>query len=190
MGPRPWCQWWWTPLSMPLTQYLFSYYLTRACGLWDNLALGKRYFEWWNAWPYRNQPVTFHLRVASCVVESCDKNSCVCFICGTKHFAWLLSFGLICSFVLRVSDCQFTEVWWRLYTLVLLFGDNTITTALIKSRHFTTERLTHWGRDKMVAIFQTFSNAFSWMKIYEFRLSFHLRLFPRVQLTIFQHWFR
>ena len=51
--------------------------------------------------------------------------------------------------------------------------------------------LTHWGRDKMVAIFQTtFSNTFSWMKMHEFRLSFHWRLFPRVQLTISQHWFR
>ena len=51
--------------------------------------------------------------------------------------------------------------------------------------------LTHWGRDKMAAIFRTtFSNAFSWMKIYEFRLRFHWNLFLRVQLTIFQHWFR
>ena len=51
--------------------------------------------------------------------------------------------------------------------------------------------LTHWGRDKMDAISQTtFSNAFSWMKIYEFRLSCHWSLFVRVQLTIFQHWFR
>ena len=34
--------------------------------------------------------------------------------------------------------------------------------------------LTHWGRDKMAAVFQTvFSNRFSWMKIYEFRLKFH-----------------
>ena len=33
--------------------------------------------------------------------------------------------------------------------------------------------LTHWGRDKMAAIFQmTFSNAFSRMKIYEFWLRF------------------
>ena len=46
--------------------------------------------------------------------------------------------------------------------------------------------LTHWGRDKMAAIFQTtFSNAFSWMKMFEFRLRFHWSLFPRVQLTIF-----
>ena len=51
--------------------------------------------------------------------------------------------------------------------------------------------LTHWGRDKMAAIFQTtFSNAFSWMKMYKFRVRFHWNLFPRVQLTISQHWFR
>ena len=47
--------------------------------------------------------------------------------------------------------------------------------------------LTHWGRDKMVAIFQT---TFSWMKMHEFWLRLHWNLFLRVQLTIFQHWFR
>ena len=51
--------------------------------------------------------------------------------------------------------------------------------------------LTHWGRDKMAAIVQTtFSNGFSWMKMYEFRLTFLWSLFPRVQLTIFQQWLR
>ena len=35
-------------------------------------------------------------------------------------------------------------------------------------------RLTHWGRDKMAAVLQTtLSNAFSWMKMLEFRLGFH-----------------
>ena len=49
----------------------------------------------------------------------------------------------------------------------------------------------HWGRDQMADIFQTtFSNAFSWMKIFEFWIIFHWSLFLRVQLTIFQHWFR
>ena len=44
--------------------------------------------------------------------------------------------------------------------------------------------LTHWGRDKMAAISQTtFSNAFSSMKMIEFRLKFQWSLFPRVQLT-------
>ena len=43
----------------------------------------------------------------------------------------------------------------------------------------------------MDAISQTiFSSAFSWMKMFEFRLQFHWSLFLRVQLTIFQHWLR
>ena len=60
-----------------------------------------------------------------------------------------------------------------------------------KTYHDLRPLLTHWGRDKMAAIFQTiFSNAFSWMKMYEFRLKFHWSLFLRVQLTISQYWFR
>ena len=51
--------------------------------------------------------------------------------------------------------------------------------------------LTHWGQDKIAAITQTtFSNAFSWMTMYEFRLSFHWNLFLMCELTIFQRWFR
>ena len=50
--------------------------------------------------------------------------------------------------------------------------------------------LTQWGRNKIVAISQTFSNSFSWMKMYEFRLIFCWNLFLKVWLTIFQHWFR
>ena len=46
--------------------------------------------------------------------------------------------------------------------------------------------LTHWGRDQIDAISQmTFSNTFSWIKMFKFRLRFHWSLFPRVQLTIF-----
>ena len=38
--------------------------------------------------------------------------------------------------------------------------------------------LTHWGRDKMAAIFRTtFLNAFSWMKMLKFRLRNHWNLF-------------
>ena len=44
---------------------------------------------------------------------------------------------------------------------------------------------------KMAAIFQTtFSNVFSRIKIFKLQLEFHWSLFLRVQLTIFQHWFR
>ena len=46
--------------------------------------------------------------------------------------------------------------------------------------HFV-QVLTHWGRDKIDAISQTsFSNAFSWMIMYESRLKFHWSLFLKV----------
>ena len=62
---------------------------------------------------------------------------------------------------------------------------------IIHSQHCACWWLSHWSGDKMAAIFQTtFSYAFSWMKMYEFRWRFHWILFPRNQLTIFQHWFR
>ena len=45
--------------------------------------------------------------------------------------------------------------------------------------------LTHWGWEKMAAVFQTtFSNGSSWMKMYEFWLLFHLSLFSGVQAVI------
>ena len=51
--------------------------------------------------------------------------------------------------------------------------------------------VSHWGWDEMAANFlMTFSNAFSWMKIYKFQLRFHWSLFRKVQLTIFEHSFR
>ena len=50
---------------------------------------------------------------------------------------------------------------------------------------------THWGRDKLAAIFQTtFSNAFSWMKSLVFWLNFNWSQLLRVPMTISQHWFR
>ena len=51
--------------------------------------------------------------------------------------------------------------------------------------------LTHWGWDEMNNISRTtFWNVFSSMKMFEFSFKFRWSLFPRVQLTIFQHWFR
>ena len=53
---------------------------------------------------------------------------------------------------------------------------------------YSRDLLTQWGRDKMAASFHTtFSNVFSWMKIFKFRLIFQRSLFPRVQLTIFHY---
>ena len=54
----------------------------------------------------------------------------------------------------------------------------------------TQQTSTHWGRDETATISQTtFSNAFSWMKMYEFRFRIHWSLFLKLKLTIFQHWF-
>ena len=75
-----------------------------------------------------------------------------------------------------------TSSWTRLFIFELLWD-------LVRSRRLIL--LTHWDRDKMDAIWQTtFWRAFSWMKMFEFRLNFHWTLFLRVQLTIFRHWFR
>ena len=51
--------------------------------------------------------------------------------------------------------------------------------------------LTYLPQDKMASISQkTFSNVFSWMRMYEFRWRFPWKLFLRFELTIFHHWFR
>ena len=50
---------------------------------------------------------------------------------------------------------------------------------------------THWGQDNLADILQTtFSKAFSWMKMYEYRLRFYLNVFLRVQEIVSQYWFR
>ena len=51
--------------------------------------------------------------------------------------------------------------------------------------------LTHWGWDKMAAILEmTFSSTCPGMKNSEFEIKFRWNMFPRVQLTILQHWSR
>ena len=69
------------------------------------------------------------------------------------------------------------------YYFQLLWHD-TMRETLISGRAKWIQQLTHWVWDKMAAIFQTtLSNAFSWMKMYEFWLRFHLSLFLRVQVA-------
>ena len=75
--------------------------------------------------------------------------------------------------------------------VVLIYQETWPASDLMQPARMKQTYLTHWGRDKMDAISQTpFSSAFSWMKMFEFRLRFHWNLFLRVQLAIFQHWFR
>ena len=105
------------------------------------------------------------------------------FVIFNHKFLWLCIsvIGLMRSFI----------PWWQIIKIIVFWRKKKETMLLDPSRWQTSRVLTHWGPDKMAAIFQTtFSKAFSRMKIYEFWLRFHWSLFPRVQLTIFQHWFR
>ena len=86
---------------------------------------------------------------------------------------------------LELGGCDIScrgAVWdgnWTFVTSHRLWGSN------------LTFILTHWGRDKMDAFFQTtFSNGFSWVKMYGIRLEFNWNLFLRFEIKIFQHWFR
>ena len=72
------------------------------------------------------------------------------------------------------------------YVFELHFNNSDVTTAKLWQY-----MLTHWGREKMAAVSQTlYSNAFSWMKMYEFHLKFHRSFYLTFQLTIFQHWLK
>ena len=63
------------------------------------------------------------------------------------------------------NDCRFTN-----HTLFLVMMAQLKSTGWGEILH----NLTHWGWDKMAAIFQMpFLNAFSWVKIYKFRLKLH-----------------
>ena len=82
-----------------------------------------------------------------------------------------ITYNLACSYIQRTYHCWPILGW--------IFAS------------FNLKVVTHRGRDKMAVIIQTtFLNAFSWMNVYKFRLSFQLNLFPKAQLIIFQHWFR
>ena len=108
----------------------------------------------------------------------------------------IISIKAICTdgysnncFYLLVATCRspFNQLEASFWTTLTLQGD---VDTLVWLAHIL---LTHWDRDKMAAISQTtFSNAFSWMKMFKCRLKFHWTLFPRVhwQLTISQRWFR
>ena len=93
-------------------------------------------------------------------------------------FQWLFQFLRILNFVGAFIMGLIRTDWFSFFVEPQLWS-----TSTPPSSDFP---LTHWGRDKMAAI----SHAFSWMKMFEFRLKFHWSLFLRFQLTIFQHWLR
>ena len=97
-------------------------------------------------------------------------------------------FDFLFCFVFYYRAVSFMNLLFRMAGIIPSFWLNSLAESLFcKSLCY----LTHWGRDNMAAISQTtLSNAFSWIKMLEFRLKYHWSLFIRVKLTIFQHWFR
>ena len=105
------------------------------------------------------------------------------------------------------SNAENVSIWWRHHETPLIlpswvnFGCHVVANLKMSSAKWQPfechlfssglNMLTHWGRDKIDAILQTtFSNAISWMKMFEIWLRFHWSLFLRFELTIIQHWFR
>ena len=102
-------------------------------------------------------------------------------------------------FLFRLVWCVGVSGVWIVSGTGCIMLDNTWRTATCKgtksSLHCLPRMswiyLTHRGQDKTAVIFQTtFSNVFSWMKMYEFLLNLHWSVFQRIQLIISQHWFR
>ena len=79
----------------------------------------------------------------------------------------------------KVQWCGKRVMSWRHHRFIDYRGDGNIAT------------LTHWGRDKWTPFRRRhFQMHFLEKKMFELRLKFHWSLFPRVQLAIFQQWFR
>ena len=115
----------------------------------------------------------------------------------SEHYTcWIIcrqQWDIICISIIFKHCDSLTLSWYKIRILSSYCSsfccvmEMTYTSRSIPAQLFRYQ-VTHWGRDKMATIFQTtFSNAFSWMKMFKFRLRFHWSLFPRVQLTIFQH---
>ena len=95
----------------------------------------------------------------------------------------------VCCYVRANSPWAFQRIYWKM--LYCVYYENAFLGALLTEIIWALFKYLIIRRNKMVAIFRTtLSNAFPWMKMYKFRLRFHWNLFLRVQLTMFQPWFR
>ena len=105
---------------------------------------------------------------------SCSESVTGCYKRG--HLVWnyclYYMIGLTTKlFNVYVSDNHTTHIYF-------------LTNELNNVVSLTSALLPHWGRDKMANIFlTTFSNAFSWMEMYQFRFRFHWNLFLQIYYT-------
>ena len=179
----------------------WSQWLTwlQRCHIWNLTRMtfgGNRYFCPWISLSVLECKLCRHL---------CNTYTCHWFYDSQFHQIWCMSGNKsICENSLFSNIFDMTSTHWPIvgsnFNGVIFKPIIQNSNMHILSQHWfsqcwlrsvSSQQLTHSGRDKMDAIFQTtFSNIYSWMKIYEYQLKFHWSLFLRLQLTIFQHWFR
>ena len=153
--------WWFGTLSRPLWRHCNDFPLWGFFIDYTFTTVWSRIMSWW--WPI-SSPVANHSFQTASAFESISirhrSDAKVSDRC-------LIDVGPTVLAIWEVHNCS---------SRVLLLGPLVIT---------------HWGRDEISAILQTtFSNAFSWITRFEFRLIFHWNLFLMVQLTITRDWFR
>ena len=121
--------------------------------------------EWSTIW----LPTNVHLILETwrCYISLWVKNKWCLYL-------WVLQCNSICSAMLLSFGSSFIHLSLKKIILVPAW------TWFSTTDCYVSHALTHCGQDEMAAILQTmFSNAFSWMKVYEFGLKFHWRLFPK-----------
>ena len=96
------------------------------------------------------------------------------------------TFAIFMSFISRFDI--YIYIYNHIYSIVYMYMGVSVRVCLFV---FKPAKHIEAGRGEIVTISPTtFSNAFSWMKMYEFRLRFHWKLFLSFELTILQHMFR
>ena len=101
--------------------------------------------------------------------------------------------------VCQISECYdnvcTNNTYWNIVIcLPILYRIASLTCVHLVGCHNEITRTTNTNRIhnlyQLISLWTTFSDAFSWMKCFAFWSKFHWNLFLRIQLTIFQHWFR
>ena len=162
--------------------------------------LSKQSRGWWfetpscPLWPHRNERTHILKSILNIFVplRYCWPNTVLyeelqCFGFISLSYNMLgVGFLLNCrAAILGVQSCT-TE-----YDVIFVYCGLILWFVLLTQTLFAYLRITHWGREKMAAIVADDTlNAFSWMKMFEFRLKCHWGLFSRLRLTMFQHWIR
>ena len=154
---------------------------------WPTRILGKCGVKFEMNYHYNSKRVKLSSRVLKIKLPCLD-------LCRPKVEQLIFIFN-----IQNTSTSTLTTAWYNTETITYLpratssvsVINNSNWLTKCRNKHRNQSPLTYWSLDKMAAIsLTTFSNGFSRKKMHEFRLKFHWRLFLRVQIPIFQHWFR